>query len=216
MSIEVFENRRLYHRKLLEIGLIVSLALHIAVLQTLKQIQTHTLAIPLLGEGIIIEDVPIVKIERKIIPPKPPTIPIASEDPLLPDDITIDPTVYDVTESLPLPDWNESHGTERWQLPFVPHEVDPSPVGGFGAITKLLTYPELARLAGIEGRVLIAAEIDEASQILQTRIVKSMNFGGMDEAAEKAIRTVKWTPAYQRDQPVKVWIAIPVDFKLDG
>ena len=72
----------------------------------------------------------------------------------------------------------------------------------------------MARLAGIEGRVIIAVEIDENGKVLQTCITKSLIFAGMDEAAEKAIRAVEWIPAYQRDRPVKVWLSIPIDFKL--
>ncbi len=37
------------------------------------------------------------------------------------------------------------------------------------------------------------------------------------EAAMKALNQVTWEPALQKDQPVAVWISIPVNFKLsDG
>jgi TonB family protein len=50
--------------------------------------------------------------------------------------------------------------------------------------------------------------------VIRTKVVKSLGPNGCDEAAVDAIKSVAWKPAKQRDRPVKVWIAVPVDFKL--
>ena len=201
MSVKVIENRRLQHRKLLEIGMIVSLALHIIILQSSKQIKTNPVEIQLPPPDFIPPEIPNIEPTKPFIPPKPPTIPTVSEDPLLPEDELIEIPHLKWTDPLPPPDWSESSGADEWLPPFVAREVDPDPIGGFAEIANHIAYPELARRAGIEGRVIVAVEIDENGEVLQTRVTKSLNFAGMDEAAEKAIRAVKWTPAYQRDKP---------------
>ena len=97
---------------------------------------------------------------------------------------------------------------------FVPYDEPPMPVGGFQAIQRRLVYPEIARKAGVEGRVLVWAQVDVDGAVVRTKIVKSLGPNGCDEAAVNAIKSVDWKPAKQRDRPVKVWIAVPVDFRL--
>lgn len=97
---------------------------------------------------------------------------------------------------------------------FVPFDEPPGPIGGYEVIQKNLIYPEVARKSGIEGRILVWAKINEHGDVVQTRIMTSLGPGGCDEAAMKAISSVKWKPAIHKDKPVTVWVAVPVDFKL--
>ena len=100
------------------------------------------------------------------------------------------------------------------EIVFVPYDSPPQPIGGFEAIQQNLVYPELARKAGVEGRVLVYVQVDEKGEVSRTRAIQSLGPNGCDEAAVAAVKAVKWKPAQQRDQKVKVWIAVPVDFKL--
>lgn len=97
---------------------------------------------------------------------------------------------------------------------FVPFDEPPVPIGGFEVIQKNLIYPEAARKSEIEGRILVWAKINDLGEVVQTRIMTSLGPGGCDEAAMKAISSVKWRPAIHKDKPVTVWVAVPVDFKL--
>ncbi|MBN1782169.1 TonB family protein [bacterium] len=96
---------------------------------------------------------------------------------------------------------------------FVPYETQPKPKGGFAAIQSHLMYPEQARKAGVEGRVTVQAEIDESGQVSRTKVVQSVE-PSLDKAAVQAVRAVEWEPALHEERPVKVWIAVPVDFRL--
>ena len=158
-----------------------------------------------------IDEVPETKQEKKAPPPARPTVPNASEDEDLPDDETIDDTIFDLDAEPPPPPPPPS---DEDAIVFVPYDEPPTPVGGFAAIQRKLVYPEIARKASIEGRVLVYAQIDENGQVLRTKVMKSLGPNGCDEAAVAAITAVKWKPAKQRDRPVKVWIAVPVDFRL--
>ena len=97
---------------------------------------------------------------------------------------------------------------------FVPYDEPPAPIGGFAAIQKNLTYPEAARKAGIEGRILLYVQVDEKGNVAKTKVIKSLGATGCDKAAVAAVNAVKWIPAKQKGKPVKVWVMVPVDFKL--
>jgi len=49
-------------------------------------------------------------------------------------------------------------------------------------------------------------------RVVSTRVMKTLV--GCDEAAVSAIQSVRWRPAMQRDRPVKVWVMVPVEFRL--
>ncbi|MFH1943709.1 MAG: energy transducer TonB [bacterium] len=105
--------------------------------------------------------------------------------------------------------------TAREDLPmFIPHDDPPTPIGGYAAIQKALTYPEIARKSGIEGKVTVWALINEEGNVAKTSIMTSLGPNGCDEAAMAAISAVKWKPAMQKNKPVAVWIAVPVEFRL--
>ncbi|MFQ5823312.1 MAG: TonB family protein [bacterium] len=99
-------------------------------------------------------------------------------------------------------------------IEFQPYDEPPQPVGGFGEIQKNLQYPEIARKAGIEGRVIVLALVSEEGKVIDTRISESLGQSGCDEAAVNALKSVKWKPAVHKGEPVKVWVAVPVLFKL--
>ncbi|HDL79000.1 MAG TPA: energy transducer TonB, partial [Bacteroidetes bacterium] len=94
------------------------------------------------------------------------------------------------------------------------YDQAPEPIGGFIAIQKNLKYPEIARKAGVEGTVIIQVLIDEKGRVIKTKVLKSLGNNGCDQAAIAAIVKTRWKPAMQRDKPVKVWVSIPVIFKL--
>jgi len=98
---------------------------------------------------------------------------------------------------------------------FVEYDEPPKPIGGFAVIQKKLHYPELARKTGIEGKVIVSTKIDVVGNVVDTKIQESLGENsGCDEAAIKAIKSVKWIPAKKENRPVAVWVAIPVAFKL--
>jgi protein TonB len=97
---------------------------------------------------------------------------------------------------------------------FTPYDEAPEPIGGYAALMKNVHYPQMAVMAGIEGRVVVHAYIDENGLVRKTEIIQGVPHSGLDEAAVKAVEQARFRPAMQRDIPVGVWIAIPVVFQI--
>lgn len=92
-------------------------------------------------------------------------------------------------------------------------EEMPEPVGGIAAIQSKLLYPEIAKRAGVEGRVYVLAFINEEGDVVYTEVIKGVGTG-LDEAAVKAVKETKFTPAKIDGKPVKVQVTVPIVFKL--
>ena len=202
---------KLDYKRLIELGLIISLSVCVVSMQLFKKLSVKSVFSSMNISELQVDDIPETKQEKKAPPPERPTVPIASEDEDLPDDETIDDTIFDLDAEPPPPPPPPSDDDA---IIFVPYDEPPTPIGGFPAIQRKLVYPEIARKAGVEGRVLVYAHIDVDGIVLRTKVMKSLGPNGCDEAAVAAINAVKWKPAKQRDRPVKVWIAVPVDFRL--
>jgi periplasmic protein TonB len=97
---------------------------------------------------------------------------------------------------------------------FVVVERMPELIGGLQSIQGKIKYPEIAILAGIEGRVMVTFVIDEEGNVLNPVVVRGIG-GGCDEAAVEAVRKAKFIPGMQRGRPVRVQFTLPVTFKLN-
>jgi protein TonB len=74
------------------------------------------------------------------------------------------------------------------------------------------TYPDLARKAGLEGTVYVLALVDLDGTIKKVVIQKGSDM--FNEAAISAVKQWVYKPAINANQPVKVWVGIPVKFNL--
>ena len=209
MSAKANETRKLQYRRVLEKGMVISLLFCVILFQGSKRIVHGTRAIIPDIPGLSQVDAVATRqnTRQKVI--LKPTVPMPSEK----EDIfgpEICPTFNDpswVMEPPPPPQISdEPH--------FIRVEKEARPVGGFQEILKYLEYPDLAKQAGIQGRVVVWAKIDEKGDVVRTQIRQSLGFEPCDRNAMKAVQAVKWEPALQRDQPVSVWVSIPIDFKL--
>lgn len=90
-------------------------------------------------------------------------------------------------------------------------EVKPKPL-------RLTTpaYPEEARKSGIEGMTVVKALVDHDGSICITQILESSGHDLLDNAALSAVQTSTFSPASHEGQPAKVWVSIPIKFKLQG
>lgn len=96
---------------------------------------------------------------------------------------------------------------------FVAVEEMPEIIGGLAFILSKIKYPEIAKRAGIQGKVYVLAFIDENGNVANAKIIKGIG-AGCDEAALNAVKQTKFTPGRQKGKPVKVQVSIPIVFKL--
>ena len=82
-------------------------------------------------------------------------------------------------------------------------------------VTKSATpkYPDMARKAEVEGTVVVMVTIDEAGNVMRAWVAES-SADILNESAIAAAYKFKFTPAKQRDVPVKATISIPFRFSL--
>jgi len=202
---------KLQYRKVIEMAVVISLVLHVVLLQGFKKVRIKKVERAVNIASLEMEEIPVTEQQKQAPAPARPSVPIASEDEDLPEDETIDLVDLDLDAEAPPP---PPPPEDSDAIVFVPYDEKPEPIGGYAAIHKNLVYPEIARKAGVEGKVLVYAQIDKQGNVVRTKVMKSLGPNGCDESAERAIRSVKWKPAMQRDTPVKVWIMVPINFQL--
>ena len=150
---------------------------------------------------------PITQQVELIKPPPRPSVPIASEDDEFDIDISIEDTDLDNFEDYQPPSFDDDEVFETYQVEKLPIERK-----GY-EVRKFVKYPDLAREAGIEGRVIVRALIGKKGRVEQVELIQGV-FPSLDEEALKAVKKSVWTPAMQGSKRVKVWMIVPVLFQL--
>lgn len=150
---------------------------------------------------------------KSVLPKAPPNLPEPIEAPLIETTQISSAEETNRKEEMNVPPPKEVIEENEEPTYFVAVEEMPEPIGGLAAIQQKIVYPELARRAGVQGKVYIRAFVDENGNVTNAEIVKGIG-GGCDEAALDAILQTKFTPGKQRGKPIKVQITVPVVFKL--
>lgn len=95
---------------------------------------------------------------------------------------------------------------------FIP--VEKEPAVDLGKLQKLVEYPDMARKAGIEGRVIVRVLVDKDGSVRRQQVEYSDN-EMLNESALNAIKEYgRFTPAIQNQEPVMCWVSIPIQFRL--
>jgi protein TonB len=122
-------------------------------------------------------------------PPPPPSAPSAPPPPPPPDPEPTEPEIFEVAET------------------------PPELIGGLAALQARVVYPEIAIMAGIEGRVHVQFVVDERGRVIDPIILRSPS-DILSEAAIKAVLGCQFSPGLQRGRPVRVRYSVPVNFEL--
>jgi protein TonB len=89
----------------------------------------------------------------------------------------------------------------------------PEPVGGLPEIYKNISYPEVAKRAGIEGKVYVMAFINEEGGVDDVKVIKGIG-AGCDEATIDAVKNAKFMPGKSAGKPAKIKMSLQIQFKL--
>lgn len=121
----------------------------------------------------------------------------------LPSNVEFDskPKAVEVKQEEVIPDMDE----------FVALEQEPS----FDSkdLARNIVYPDVARRAGIEGRVLVSVWVDKTGRAKKV-VVRETTSNTLNNAAVEAVKKTTFTPGIQNKTPVSCWLLIPVVFKL--
>lgn len=107
---------------------------------------------------------------------------------------------------------------EEQTAPFYSVEEMPSYPGGDIALLSFFSseiqYPEIAKKAGIEGRVLLSIIVEKDGSISNARIAKGIGGGCEEEALRVMLLSGKWHAGKQNGTTVRVSMIVPVNFIL--
>ncbi|MGB7055732.1 MAG: energy transducer TonB [bacterium] len=121
----------------------------------------------------------------------------------------------DVVETIADAVWKDDlirtipRGPEIEIVPYYKVEVKPQPL-----VQVKPKYPSILVKAGIEGQTVVKALVDIDGSIMDVQILKSSGNQMLDEEALRAARKWKFSPAKQRDKFVRVYVSIPINFRL--
>ncbi len=219
------QRNTLHHRYYLylEVGTIVALLTLIAAFRVeWSPDQGFEVA---LDQQEIVEMEEVQQTEQQTEPPPPPRPPAPVEAPnnavIEQQDLDFDASLdlseeMDVRREPPPPETpDEQKEEDESKEVFVVVEESPD-CGGIQAVQKEVTYPDFARKAGIEGRVLVQFVVDEEGNVTRPKVTRSVHTL-LDKEALRAIQELECTPGKQRGTPVKVRMSMPVVFRLkDG
>lgn len=195
-----------------ELGIIGALLIFIAAVKFNAPIQSSS------SEAYTRADEPPIFLppitQQKTIPVAPILAPIPAE---IPNDNPLDPpainfsdfdNAYATTLSLP-PESDTKEDQEVLEIV----EFMPTMKGGIQALYKEVTYPEMAKRANIEGRVIVQFVIDKQGNVLNPEIIRGIG-AGCDDEVLRAIKRQSFTPGIQNGNFVKVRMKLTVHFRL--
>ena len=128
-----------------------------------------------------------------------------SEYDLGPTDANLDPDIYDLVMELPV--------GKRMDKPFVIVEQSPVLIDGLRGLQAGIKYPEIAKKAGVEGRVYLQFVVDETGKVVDAVVTRGIG-AGCDEEALRAVEASRFVPGVQDGHRVRVKMSLPVMFKL--
>src|SRR5699024_998636 len=91
----------------------------------------------------------------------------------------------------------------------------PELIGGLKELQKKITYPEEAREAGDEGRVIVQFIVNEQGEVEEPKIIRGVS-ESLDQEALRVVKQAQFKPGKQRGQPVRVQYSLPIIFKLSS
>src|SRR5690625_4608854 len=203
----------------IQIGMIVALILLITAFRLDLRTESNFEIVEQEQEIVQIEEIQQTQqIEQPPPPPRPPVPIEVPNDEILEDDFldldaTLDLEAPIAAAPPPPPPSAAEEAEEEEPEIFVIVEEMPELIGGLAAIQGNIRYPEIARKAGVEGRVFVPFVVDEQGNVVYPVVTRGLG-AGLDEEAIRAVSQAKFSPGKQRGQPVPVRMSLPITFRL--
>ncbi|MFK7847265.1 MAG: energy transducer TonB [Rhodothermales bacterium] len=198
-----------------QIGLIVALVVLIGAFRVNFAPESDFQIVQVEQEIVQMEEIQQTKqIEKPPPPPKPPVPVEVPDDEVLEDeDLDLDVSLELDEEIINLPPPPAEEEEEEEPEIFMIVEDMPELIGGLGSIQKKIKYPEIAKKAGVEGRVFVQFIVNVDGTVTDPVVVRGIG-AGCDEEAVRAVAGAKFKPGRQRGVAVPVKMSLPITFKL--
>lgn len=207
---------RKFYTLFLEIGMIAVLLIFIVAMKMDFQSEKKKVDLTQEQEVVKMEEVIQTKQVEKPPPPPRPPVPVAvPNDEIIKDEILNINAELDLDQKMELPPPPKESKKEDEEDFFVAVEQMPELIGGLAKLQGSIQYPDMARKAGIEGRVIVQFIVTENGTVENPRVIRGIG-GGCDEEALKAVRQAHFKPGRQRGKAVRVQYSLPVVFRLQN
>jgi protein TonB len=91
--------------------------------------------------------------------------------------------------------------------------VNKPPYADNSLIMSKLQYPELAKKAGLEGKVVLRVLVRRNGSVKKF-IVENSDSEIFNKSAGDAVMKTQFLPAIQNGKPVACWLSVPISFKI--
>lgn len=204
---------RLRYRKVFWICTSVNFVLTVAIAIIFPEFEVEAIAGKKDQIIINMEDIPETRQIQRPPPPPRPAVPIETESDDVPDDVTIESTDLDFDDAMvdlppPPPPGSGADDMEEEVLEFFMVEEKPTIIKNVNPV-----YPEIARKAGLSGRVFVRFKVGRDGRVHEVQILKGEEI--FRQAAIDAVSQFVFKPAMQNDKPVAVWMSQAIKFDLN-
>lgn len=207
---------RKYYNVFLELGLVVVLLIFIVAMKMEFVSKQKKVDLTQEQEVTKMEDVIQTKQEQKPPPPPRPQVPVeVPNDEVIQDqniNLNADLNMDEPLDMPPPPKKKKEDDSEDF---FVAVEQQPKLKGGQKWLYNHIKYPDMARKAGIEGRVIVQFIVDENGNVENPHVIRGIG-GGCDKEALRVVKQAHFTPGRQRGKAVRVQFSLPIVFKLNN
>ncbi len=195
------------YQKTIRQALVGALALLLILLHIFPKNVEHTAKeIPRLDFKFTIEDIPATRqtVRKGRTPPPRPVIPVASEDPDVPQNLTIDETEFSY-------DFGDSPAGQSGLTAGKADTIPPRPM-----VQVLPEYPKELQKQNVRGIVRLMLWVNEKGQVEESVVVKNTtNSQVCAEEALDAARRSSYIPASINGKAVGAWVSCTYSFKPD-
>ncbi|NGP88410.1 energy transducer TonB [Fodinibius halophilus] len=205
---------RNYYTVFLQLGMVAVLLIFIVAMKVEFVAEKPNTDLTEEQEVTKMEDIVQTKQEETPPPPPRPQVPVEVPNDEIIEDQSIDLDAemsLDEPLDMPPPPEEEDDGEDF----FVAVENMPKLKGGLAGLQKQIEYPEMARKAGIEGRVIIQFVVTENGNVENPRVIRGIG-GGCDKEALRVVKKAEFQPGRQRGKPVRVQYSLPITFQLQN
>ena len=92
----------------------------------------------------------------------------------------------------------------------------PGGLEGFSKyLSKNIKYPDIARLIGINGNVIVSFVVGSDGKVVEARPIRCIGAGCDAEAVKVIEMSPDWTPGFQKGKPVRCQYTVPINFNIE-